>query len=159
MHVFRPVLYVASLGLVFIIFGTGCAGSNVEGTIIASERAALDRWCRGEPAGYMELFADEITYFDPDVQQRVNGAESLRKLLAPLEGKLKIERYEMIEPRVQLHGETAVLSYNLVDYLRAADGSLTTSRWNSTEVYRRLDGQWRIVHSHWSQPRQAEAAE
>jgi hypothetical protein len=24
------------------------------------------------------------------------------------------------------------------------------SRWNSTEVYRRIDGKWRIVHSHWS---------
>jgi len=24
------------------------------------------------------------------------------------------------------------------------------TRWNATEVYRSIDGRWRIIHSHWS---------
>ena len=30
------------------------------------------------------------------------------------------------------------------------DGPKTTARWNSTEVYQRINGSWKIIHSHWS---------
>ena len=65
----------------------------------------------------------------------------------------------MIDPRVQIHGKVAVLTYNLIDYAPTSDGSLTRSCWNSTEVYRRVDGKWKIIHSHWSQPKQSEDTE
>ena len=155
----RSIHYVASLGVLCTILGSGCAGSTVKGTVIALERAALDRWGNGDPAGYIELCADEVTYFDPDMEQRLNGLESLRNLLAPLEGQIRIERYEMIDPRVQVHGKVAVLTFNLIDYAPASDGSLTRSCWNSTEVYRRVDRKWKIIHSHWSQPKQCEDTE
>ena len=32
--------------------------------IIATERAALDRWGRGDPQGFLEIMAPEVTYFD-----------------------------------------------------------------------------------------------
>ena len=42
-------------------------------------------------------------------------------------------------------------TFNLVDYgAQINDGPKTTARWNSTEVYQRLNGSWKIVHSHWS---------
>jgi ketosteroid isomerase-like protein len=31
-----------------------------------------------------------------------------------------------------------------------ARGARSLARWNATEVYSRIDGRWRIVHSHWS---------
>jgi ketosteroid isomerase-like protein len=149
----RRTLYcVASLGVLATILGAGCAASKVSETVIGLERGALDRWGKGDPWGAIELCADEVTYFDPDLEQRLNGLESLRALLAPLEGKIRIERYDMIDPRVQVHGPVAVLTYNLVDYVPASDGSVTRSCWNSTEVYQRVNGNWKIIHSHWSRP-------
>jgi uncharacterized protein (TIGR02246 family) len=119
-------------------------------TIIALERGALDRWIRGDSQGYLELYAREVTYFDPQRDARVNGADAMRKLLEPLIGKMKADRYDMLAPRVQGSGDVAVLTYNLVSHARAADGSAFRVRWNSTAVYGRVDGRWRIVHSHWS---------
>jgi ketosteroid isomerase-like protein len=44
-----------------------------------------------------------------------------------------------------------VLTFNLVNHGARFDGGPAgTSRWNSTEVFRRIGGRWRIVHSHWS---------
>jgi|SRR5262245_19738909 len=38
-----------------------------------------------------------------------------------------------------------------VSYRKRSDGSEhPIVQWNATETYARLDGQWRIVHSHWS---------
>lgn len=129
---------------------------DVETTVISMERAALDRWCTGDPWGYTEICADEVTYFDPNLDGRLDGLEALRQLVAPLEGKLKIDHYEMVNPKVQVHGDVAVLSYNLVDQALAPDGTATTDAWNSTEVYRRQDGKWRIIHAHWSRPKSRE---
>lgn len=57
----------------------------------------------------------------------------------------------MIGPEVQQHGDIALLTFNLLSYQRQADGSeRAVARWNSTETYALVDGQWRIVHSHWS---------
>jgi hypothetical protein len=43
------------------------------------------------------------------------------------------------------------LTFNLVNYGKLAAGEETVlARWNSTEVYSRIEGKWRIIHSHWS---------
>jgi len=67
------------------------------------------------------------------------------------EGKIRVERAEMIDPKVQQQGDIAVLTFNLVSHgARFGDGPKGDVRWNSTEVYQRISGQWKIIHSHWS---------
>jgi len=123
---------------------------SVADTIIALERAALDRWGRGDPQGYIDTFAPEITYFDPFTEKRVDGIDAMKAMLQPFVGKIKIDRYEMLNPRVQQSGDVAVLSFNLTSHVHNADGSPRSVRWNSTLVYRRMAGKWKIVHHHWS---------
>jgi ketosteroid isomerase-like protein len=120
--------------------------------IIALERAALDRWGRGDPNGYLEMYADDVTYFAPDTEKRVDGLAAMRNLLLPKTGTIKIDRYEMINPIVQFRGDQfALLSFNIVNYQRQPDGSeQPIRRWNVTEAYSRVNGRWRIVHSHFS---------
>jgi len=119
-------------------------------SVIAAEKAALDRWGRGDPQGYIETFAPEITYFDPFTEKRVDGLAGMKAMLGKIAGKVHIDRYEMLNPRVQQSGDIAVLSFNLASHVRKPDGSPMVVRWNSTEVYRRMSGKWRIIHNHWS---------
>ena len=119
--------------------------------IVAMERAALDRWGAGDPRGYLEIMADDVTYFDPVQERRVDGLHAMTELLEPLTGKIKVDRYDMVSPVVQHYGHAAILTFNLVSYRRQEDGTeRAISHWNSTETYARVDGRWRIVHSHWS---------
>ncbi len=119
--------------------------------IIALERGALDRWGKGDPQGFFDIMAAEQTYFDPMTDKRIDGQEALKKYIAPFTGKISIERAEMIDPKVQRVGDLAVLTFNLTDYgAQFAGGPKTNARWNSTEVYQRINGSWKIVHSHWS---------
>jgi hypothetical protein len=75
----------------------------------------------------------------------------MRSLLAPVAGQFRVDRYDMLRPKVQRHGALAVLTYQLVNYKKLPDGSeAPTTRWNSTAVFRRVDGKWRTIHSHWS---------
>jgi ketosteroid isomerase-like protein len=120
-------------------------------SIIALERGALDRWGKGDPKGYYELMAAGETYFDPTTARRVDGIEALRAHFAPFDGKIAIDRYEMLDPKVQRDGNVAVLTFNLNDSgARIAGADQGIQRWNSTEVFQRIEGKWKIVHSHWS---------
>ena len=55
---------------------------------------------------------------------------------------------EMLNPRVQLHGNSAVLTFNLIDR-SSSQGTTEEFRWYCTEVYNRREDGWRIVHTHW----------
>lgn len=127
--------------------------ADLEHTIISMERTALDRWGKGDPGGFLEMYWREITYFGPSLERRLDGLEALHEHCTPMRGKLKVERYEMINPKVQVRGNTAVLTFNLIDHTAGADGTTSVETWNCTEVYMIIDGEWRIAHSHWSQAR------
>jgi ketosteroid isomerase-like protein len=118
--------------------------------IIALERAALDRWSDGDPEGYLETYAENVTYFDPTTDGRVDGIEAMRALLAPLTGQFRLTRYEMLDPDVIRRDGLAVLSYNLVTYGSQPNGEPVVTRWNTTSAYALIDDAWRIVHSHFS---------
>jgi len=146
----KKFTFCSSIALFLILFS--CikpTDQNLSETIINIEKNALDRWGKGDPSGYLEIYDDDITYFDPATKQRIDGLIALKDLYEPFKGKIKIEKYDMIDPQVQIHGNTAVLTFNLIDYV-SSDDSLKKTAWNSTEVYSKIDGQWKILHSHWS---------
>lgn len=45
-----------------------------------------------------------------------------------------------------------MLTFNLVNYGKLSGSSEETvlARWNATQVYRLVDGAWKIIHTHWS---------
>jgi uncharacterized protein (TIGR02246 family) len=144
----RPLTILA---LALASVSCGIAAKDGPPDVIAMERAALDRWGKGDPQGYVEIMANDVSYFDPVHDKRVDGLEAMKQMLAPIAGKVKVSRFDMINPRVQRHGDSALLTFNLVSYLTQPDGKeRAIAHWNSSELYARVDGQWRIVHSHWS---------
>ena len=114
--------------------------------LIALEHAALVRWCRGDPSGYLEISAPDVVYFDPFIERRIDGWQALSAYYETIRGMISAERFEMLNPLVQCSGDIAVLTFNFVSY----GANQTEMRWNSTEVYRRLASEWQIIQSHWS---------
>jgi len=93
---------LTALGSLAIILATACAAATTPvqaDTIIALERGALDRWGRGDPQGYLDLYARHVTYFDPMRDKRIDGLEAMKQALEPIKGLVKVDRYEMVGPR------------------------------------------------------------
>jgi ketosteroid isomerase-like protein len=110
------------------------------------EKAALQRWTNGDPSGYLEIYADDIVYFDPFLEKRMDGLEAINAYYEQARGKIVAEKFELLNPVVQTDGKLAVLTFNYQSY-----NGEKISKWNCTEVYRfEEDGNWKICQSHWS---------
>ena len=126
------------------------AAEDVATKIIATERAGLDLSDRGDVEMFLKLSAPEIVYTDPWQEQPLVGIENLRVYYAKVFKKEEkpTTAGEMLNARVQVMGDTAVLTFNYV--VRNIDGRAVVRRWNAVEVYNKRDGEWRIVNTHWS---------
>jgi CubicO group peptidase (beta-lactamase class C family) len=144
------VLFLATL-LSLSCTNTGAFRAKAAGKPIAEERAALNRWAKGEPAGYLEVLGPEITYFNPFLDHRIDGFAEMSADHQRLAGEVRIDRCEMADPRVQGRRDVAVVSDHVYDSRTLPGGSEEeTTRWNSTEVSAWSDGDRRVAHNHWA---------
>jgi ketosteroid isomerase-like protein len=114
--------------------------------LIDMEKNALERWNAGDPSGFLEISSKDVVYFDPGLERRLDGHGELTKLYENIRGQIHVDKYEMLNCKVQAGKDMAVLSYNLVSHV-----GKNKHQWNCTEVYRlENDNKWRIIQTHWS---------
>lgn len=119
---------------------------DIGAAIIALETQALEQWNNGNPDGFIALSSNEVVYFDPALENKLEGKKALEAYYDKVRGKVKIDNYRMIKPVVRLLPGTALLTY---DYEACRDGQVF--RMHCTEVYAASpSGRWEIVHTHWS---------
>ncbi len=128
--------------------------SQITETILSLERAINDRWNKGDVDGALEMYSVDVTYFDPLTAMRLEGRKAVEAYFRQFfEGKLNILRNELPNPQVIVSDscDLAVLNYNLVNFVADGNGGEKPGTpWNSTQVYRLIDGKWRVVHVNWS---------
>lgn len=66
-------------------------------------------------------------------------------------------RYDLLEPRLQLYGDTAVVSYTFFLTIAGNEG-ITHHTHNESRVLVRQNGEWQVVHVHKSPAWQSSAA-
>ncbi|MFF4013971.1 YybH family protein [Streptomyces sp. NPDC001843] len=130
-------------------------------TVLELEKALNERWSAGDNRGYLDNYAEEISYFDPTLEDVVVGRDKVISHVEAIYSNPHIVRSEYLNPAVHVGdgGDLAVLAYNLHTYVLDDDGKERRLRaWNATEAYRLIGGEWRIVHSNWAFTRTATEA-
>lgn len=121
---------------------------NIEKVILTKERKFLDLWAQGDPLGYSENFAEDGTYFDDiAAQTRLDSLNEIRNYFTSLKGQISPHKYEIVDPKVQVYGDIAILTMQY--HSTTLDGQ-PGPPWKATSVYRLTNGDWHVVHAHWS---------
>jgi len=97
----------------------------------------------------MEQVADEYTEFNSGVATRVDG-KALNSRMAEAGNQDSAEGIlaEMLNPKVQVYGNVAILSYNYMGMSKDKESKTTPFRAKSTRVYVKNDeGAWMLVHA------------
>ncbi|MEW6717549.1 MAG: endo alpha-1,4 polygalactosaminidase [Chloroflexota bacterium] len=69
---------------------------DLTSTIIGMECAALDRWGKGDPSGFLEICAPDVVYSDPNLERRIDGRDALSKYYDGIRGKVSLQRYKLL---------------------------------------------------------------
>ncbi len=138
----------------FFIFTSCCtkqeqpSNEEIEQIILTLEQNALDSYSKGNPIGFSDNFAEDATYFDDiGAHMRLDNIEEVKNYFVSLDGKIPPHNYELVDPKVQVYDDIAVLT--LQYHSTSLDGE-PGPPWKATSVYRLLDGKWQVVHAHWS---------
>lgn len=95
--------------------------------------------------------ADDYTEFSPGTPIRIDGkAMNTRFYEAASMDGAKPLASDMVNPKVQVYGNTAILTYNFVGMTQTKDGKVEPNNAVSTRVYALVNGKWMLVHGHFT---------
>ncbi|MEE4161023.1 MAG: nuclear transport factor 2 family protein [Woeseiaceae bacterium] len=100
---------------------------------------------------YFGYYADDASVYFYGARQDLDAYYAEWKEMAAAGGG--VERNDMSDLRIQVMpgGDVAVASY-FVDYrYRAPDGDISAAKAFESEVWRKVDGAWKIVNLHYSE--------
>lgn len=129
--------------------------SAAENPQVASEIMALARaqWASeiaGAPMAQQNVsLADDYTEFNGDFPTLLVG-KAMSTRMGEVTPYHKAMYSDMQNGRVQVYGDTAILTYNFAGLRRGADGKVNPSLAKSTRVYVKQDGQWKLVHANFA---------
>jgi ketosteroid isomerase-like protein len=148
-----PVIKTAIV-IAFAYASAAFAGEDpkIAAEVMAAARAQWAVETAGGPiAEEMATVADDYTEFNPDYPVRLDGKMANGKLYEATEkGGMKPIASEMMNPKVQVYGDVAILTYSFAGVNQTKDGKTKASAGKSTRVYARQNGQWKLVHAHFS---------
>lgn len=99
----------------------------------------------------MKDVADEYTEFNAETPTRMDGKDlNMRLADALTSGSSAFVAAEMVNPKVQVYGDVAILTYNFVGMSRDKDGVVEPSLAKSTRVYAKKGGRWMLVHANFA---------
>jgi len=146
---------VAAGGAFALLLMIGTPLQAADNPKIAAEIMALARtqWASeiaGAPMAQQNgSLADDYTEFNGDFPTLLVGKEMSTRM-GEVTPNDKAMYSDMQNGRVQVYGDTAILTYNFAGLRRGADGKVNPSLAKSTRVYVKESGQWKLVHANFA---------
>ena len=94
-----------------------------------------------------KYISDDYTEFNSFYSTRIEGKTKNFTLTdANNSGGTSIAD-EMLNPKVQVYGSVAILTYNFAGVVNGNDGVVRNTKAKSTRVYVKMNGDWKLVHA------------
>ena len=99
----------------------------------------------------MKNYADDYTEFNNDYATRVDG-KSVNMAIGEANAKDATHRLsaQMLNPKVQVYGDCAILTYNYAGVVQDGSGNTKPVRAKSTRVFVKQNGKWMLVHANFA---------
>ena len=121
---------------------------QTEAEILAITEQMLQAMYTSDPAVHRKHCAEDMTSFEWYIAPyRIDGAEFHLRLIES-GGNGTSARLDMLTPRVQVYGDTAIICYTLLKTAQAEGEAPAFSTINETRVFVKIEGTWKMVHLH-----------
>jgi ketosteroid isomerase-like protein len=89
--------------------------AEISRTILELEESFNERWSVGDNRGYLDNYAEEVSFFGPGLKDLLVGRDAVTAHIESLYSNQDIVRSDYLNPTVSVadSGDFAVLAYNL----------------------------------------------
>lgn len=123
---------------------------QVAAAVMALARSQWGAEIAGKSAAEQNVsLADDYTEFNPDYPTRLEGKALATQMAAASGGDTAVFS-DMQNAKVQVYGDTAILTYNFVGIRKDAAGKTSPNTAKSTRVYVKTGGEWKLVHANFA---------
>lgn len=149
-HFVRGGCFVAAASLM-ATSALAADNSQVAAGVMALARAQWAAEIAGKSGAEQNAsLADDYTEFNPDYPTRLEG-KAMSTAMTDAFGKNEIAVFsDMQNAKVQVYGDTAILTYNFVGIRKDAAGKTSPNTAKSTRVYVKMGGEWKLVHANFA---------
>jgi len=145
------LLFATVIGLILLAVNRTSAETSeqaIAAQVIAREKASFQAWQKKDKAFYMDFIADDATFFSPESPYlETDPKENFFPKFEQYAEMFKMNDFQMHNPRVQVYGDTAILTYNSSVSVNSGGQSLSYTA-KVTSVYIKQGNTWRVVHAH-----------
>ena len=111
-------------------------------------RRMLDAMYTADPEVHRQHCAGDMSSFEWYIAPyRIDGVEFHLRLIEA-GGNGDPSRLDILTPRVQIYGDTAIVNYTLLKSTLTETSPPLFSTINETRVFVKLEGVWKMVHLH-----------
>ena len=145
----------AAAGTIALLLTIGTPVQAADNPQVAAEIMALARaqWASeiaGEPMAQQNAtLAEDYTEFNGQFPTLLVG-KTMSTRMGEVTLNDKAMYSDMQNARVQVYGDTAILTYNFAGLRRGADGKVEPSLAKSSRVYVKQGGKWMLVHANFA---------
>lgn len=97
-----------------------------------------------------KYISKDYTEFNPEYATLIDGRDKNFILTDANDKSGKSLAAEMLNPKVQVYGDVAILTYNYAGVIQDNDGKVKGSKAKSTRVYVKTNGTWMLVHANFA---------
>ena len=145
------LLFATVIGLVLLAVNSTSAEPSPQAMaaqIIALEKGSVEAWQKKDKAFYANFLADDATFFSSESPYlETDPKENFLPKFEQYAEMFKINDFQMHNPRVQIYGDTAILTYNSSVSVNFGGQPLNYTA-KVTSVYVKQGNTWRVVHAH-----------
>ena len=124
------------------------AKQQAEKEVLEITRQMLDAMYTANSDVHQKHSAEDMSSYEWYIApQRIDGLEFHLRLIEG-GGNGGASRLDMLTPRVQVYGDTAIVNYTLLKTTLAKNAPPQFSSMNETRVFVKLEGIWKMVHLH-----------
>ena len=123
--------------------------SDIQKELVEIEQKCAEAFNRKDVDTILQYFSDQISGFSSTRHERFSGKEELRQTFEYYLGEAEEVSYRFTEPQTAVFGDIAILSFYWTVTLKN-DGKVTEIAGRGTHVFQKSDGEWKIVHEHFS---------
>ena len=145
------VVFCVCLVLALGVIATEAASEDVADEIISITKAQWAAEMKKDSSTAMKNIASDYTEFNFTYPTRLDGKELNQRLAeAQVAVSGDLIAAEMANEKVQVYGDTAILTYNFIGAIKEKDGTVQPLLAKSTRVYIRENNRWMLVHANFA---------